>query len=214
MLIRQGVQYTLARRVLASVVPALAIMLIADALWHQDQTLAGFFSRRGWAYVAVGALALIARAGRRQWLHRLDRHFFREQYDAQQILRAVAEDIRRIGNFERVAPRVVAQIEAALHPEFAALLVRGPQELVYRVLVATPAGLSPPPLRVDTTLIALLRVLVGDILLQFDGSPVQSTDDLLDLLAADRAGRTVSLALLRGGAPLSVQVTVGAREAS
>jgi S1-C subfamily serine protease len=57
-------------------------------------------------------------------------------------------------------------------------------------------------------------VLVGDILLQFDGSPVQSTDDLLDLLAADRAGRTVSLALLRGGAPLSVQVTVGAREAS
>ena len=57
-------------------------------------------------------------------------------------------------------------------------------------------------------------VLVGDILLQFDGSPVQSTDDLLDLLAADRAGRTVSLALQRGGAPLSVQVTVGAREAS
>ena len=57
-------------------------------------------------------------------------------------------------------------------------------------------------------------VLVGDILLQFDGSPVQSTDDLLDLLAADRAGRTVPLALLRGGAPLSVQVTVGAREAS
>ena len=158
-LIRQGVQYALARRVLASVVPALAIVLIADALWHQGQTLAGFLSQRGWAYVAVGALALIARAGRRQWLHRLDRHFFREQYDAQQILRAVAEDIRRIGDFERVAPRVVAQIEAALHPEFVALLVRGPQELVYRVLVATPAGLSPPPLRVDTTLIALLRVL-------------------------------------------------------
>jgi hypothetical protein len=158
-LIRQGVQYALARRVLASVVPALAIVLTADALWHQDQTLAGFLKRRGWAYLAVGALALVARAGRRQWLHRLDRHFFREQYDAQQILRAVAEDIRRIGDFERVAPRVVAQIEAALHPEFAALLVRAPQELVYRVLVATPAGLSPPPLRVDTTLVALLRVL-------------------------------------------------------
>ncbi len=158
-LIRQGVQYALARRVLASLVPALAFMLTADVLLHRDQTLAGFLERRGWAYVAVGALALVARAGRRQWLHGLDRHFFREHYDAQQILRAVSEDIRRIGDFERVAPRVVAQIEAALHPEFAALLVRGPQELVYRVLVATPAGLSPPPLRVDSTLLALLRVL-------------------------------------------------------
>lgn len=158
-LIRQGVQYALARRVLASVVPALAIALTVDALQHQDQTLASVLARRGWAYLAVAALALGARAGRRQWLHRLDRHFFREQYDAQQILRAVSEDIRRIGDFERVAPRVVAQIEAALHPEFAALLVRTPHELVYRVLVATPAGLSPPPLRVDSTLVALLRVL-------------------------------------------------------
>ena len=158
-LIRQGVRYALARRVLASLVPALAIVLTVDALQHQDQTLAGFLKRRGWAYVAAGALALVARAGRRQWLHRLDRHFFREQYDAQQILRAVSEDIRRISDFERVAPRVVAQIEAALHPEFAALLVRAPHELVYRVLVATPAGLSPPPLRVDSTLAALLRVL-------------------------------------------------------
>jgi len=158
-LIRQGVQYALARRVLASMVPALALMLTADVLLHRDQTLAGFLQGRGWAYVAVGALALVARAGRRQWFHRLDRHFFREHYDAQQILRAVSEDIHRIGDFERVAPRVVAQIEAALHPEFAALLVRGPQELVYRVLVATPAGLSPPPLRVDSTLLALLRVL-------------------------------------------------------
>lgn len=158
-LIRQGVRYALARRFLASVVPALAIVLSVDAVWHHDQTLSGFLARRGWAYVAATALLLVARAGRRQWLHRLDRHFFREQYDAQQILRAVAEDIRRIGDFERVAPRVVAQIEAALHPEFAALLIRAPHEIVYRVLVATPAGLSPPPLRVDTTLVALLRIL-------------------------------------------------------
>jgi S1-C subfamily serine protease len=57
-------------------------------------------------------------------------------------------------------------------------------------------------------------VLVGDILLQFDGNPVQSTEDLLDLLAGDRAGREVSLALLRGGTPLTLTVTVGTREAS
>ena len=79
-LIRQGVRYALARRFLASVVPALAIVLSVDAVWHHDQTLSGFLARRGWAYVAATALLLVARAGRRQWLHRLDRHFFREQY--------------------------------------------------------------------------------------------------------------------------------------
>jgi eukaryotic-like serine/threonine-protein kinase len=158
-MIRQGVRYALARRVLASLVPALAILLTADVLLHRDQPLATLLQARGWAYVVVGGLAIVARTGQRQWLSSLDRRFFREHYDAQQILRAMSEDIRRIGDFERVAPRVVAQIEAALHPEFTALLVRRPQEIAYRVLVATPAGLSPPPLRVDSTLVALLRVL-------------------------------------------------------
>ena len=73
--------------------------------------------------------------------------------------RRVAEDIRQVGDFERVAPRVVAQIEAALHPEFVALLVRDAERVLYRSLVAAPAGLAPPPLRVDSKLVALLRVL-------------------------------------------------------
>jgi len=158
-IIRQGVQYALARRVVASLVPALAVLLTADVLLHSDQPLSTFLRARGWAYLAVGALALVARAQRRQWLSSLDRHFFREHYNAQQILRQVSDDIRRVGDFERVAPRVVALIETALHPEFVALLVRQPHELSYRVLVAAPAGLSPPPLRVDSTLLALLRVL-------------------------------------------------------
>jgi tRNA A-37 threonylcarbamoyl transferase component Bud32 len=158
-MIRQGVRYALARHVLASLVPAMALLLTADVLLHSDQPLSTFLRGRGWAYLAVGMLALVARAGQRQWLVSLDRHFFREHYNAQQILRQVSDDIRRVGDFERVAPRVVALIETALHPEFVALLLRQPHEVSYRVLVAVPAGLSPPPLRVDSTLLALLRVL-------------------------------------------------------
>ena len=45
-----------------------------------------------------------------------------------------------------------------MHPEFVALLVREPSELHYRSLVAVPAGLAPPPLRVDSKLVALLRI--------------------------------------------------------
>src|SRR5206468_4066964 len=41
-------------------------------------------------------------------------------------------------------------------------------------------------------------VLIGDIILDFDGQPVESPEDLLDLLAGDRVGRPVTLRVLRG----------------
>lgn len=56
-------------------------------------------------------------------------------------------------------------------------------------------------------------VLVGDILVAFDGRQVESTDDLLDLLAGDRVGRSVALQVLRGASPIDLQVTVGERPA-
>jgi S1-C subfamily serine protease len=55
-------------------------------------------------------------------------------------------------------------------------------------------------------------VLIGDVLLEFDGHTVESPDDLLQLLSGDRVGRTVPLRLLRGGEARVVSVTVAARE--
>jgi len=54
-------------------------------------------------------------------------------------------------------------------------------------------------------------VLIGDIILEFDGHPVASPEDLLDLLIGDRVGRSVSLRVLRGGASSQLNVTVGER---
>lgn len=54
-------------------------------------------------------------------------------------------------------------------------------------------------------------MLVGDVLLDFDGHHVASPEDLLDLLAADRAGRSVSVRVLRGGAAVDLTVAVGER---
>lgn len=54
-------------------------------------------------------------------------------------------------------------------------------------------------------------LLVGDILLTFDGQPVRSAEDLLDLLVGDRVGRELKASVLRGGTVLEVTVTVGTR---
>ena len=91
------------------------------------------------------------------WLDALDRRFFREHYDAQRILRAVVDEIRQSPDFEKVAPRVVSQVESALHPEFAALLMRPPGEPKYRVL--SSSGNAPPSIPADSKLIGMARLL-------------------------------------------------------
>jgi S1-C subfamily serine protease len=57
-------------------------------------------------------------------------------------------------------------------------------------------------------------VLVGDVLLRFDGHAIHAAEDLLDLLAGDRVGRAVPATLLRGGVPLDITLTVGTRQPS
>ena len=57
-------------------------------------------------------------------------------------------------------------------------------------------------------------VIVGDVLLDFDGRPLESPEGLLDLLAGDRVGREAALKILRGGRPQDVRVVVGERPKS
>jgi len=54
-------------------------------------------------------------------------------------------------------------------------------------------------------------LLVGDIIVAFDEHPIESPEDLLDLLTGDRVGRALSLSVLRGGAEAKLTVTVGER---
>jgi S1-C subfamily serine protease len=54
-------------------------------------------------------------------------------------------------------------------------------------------------------------ILVGDVLLDFDGHAIGSPEDLLDLLVGDRVGRRLTLRARRGGAIVDLIVTVGQR---
>lgn len=54
-------------------------------------------------------------------------------------------------------------------------------------------------------------LLLGDVLTAFDGQPLTDTDELQALLAGERVGKTVPVQVLRGGALVTVNVTVGQR---
>ena len=90
-------------------------------------------------------------------------------------------------------------------------------------LAVQPAALAPPQ-QADGRQRGLLIVavtpsspaegaglIVGDVLLDFDGHPTEAADDLLDLLTDRRIGQTVKVRTLRGGAVREVQLTVAER---
>ena len=159
LILRQGLQYALARRLVVSLVPACAVVLGIDLLVHGNQPLAGIVLSRGWIYAAVAGLAWAAHHQRRRWIEALDRRFFRERYDAQRLMLTVVEDIRRAAGLQSVAPQVVAQIASALHPEYVALLVREAGDPLYRTLASAPAGGIPLSLPGESKVAALVRLL-------------------------------------------------------
>jgi len=159
LILRQGLQYALARRIVVSLAPVCAAVLVADLLVHGDQPLARIVLSRGWIYAAAAGLAWAAHRQRRRWLEALDRRFFRERYDAQRLMAQVVEEVRRAAGLHSVAPQVVAQIATALHPEYVALLVREAGDPLYRTLASVPEGGIPLSLPGDSKVAALVRLL-------------------------------------------------------
>lgn len=56
-------------------------------------------------------------------------------------------------------------------------------------------------------------MLVGDVLLALDQTPIESPEELMDLLMTTGAGHSARLQVLRAAAPLDLTVTVGERPA-
>ncbi len=67
--------------------------------------------------------------------------------------------MRTARSFEQEASGVVTRVEAALHPEFAAIVACEPSDAFYRTIAAAPSETAPLPLRKESKLLALMRLL-------------------------------------------------------
>jgi len=213
-IIRQGVQYALARRALLAI-PLVAIgLLVGTVVAQGKQPLFSVLKTHAGSYVAIAALAALASTQRQKWLSALDRRFFRDKYDARQLFREIVEDIRRAENLEEVAPQVVGRVAEALHTQGCGLLVRKPGESVYRIVAAAPAGSLSTDLPATNKLIPLVRMLecpvpitqagtgwVGQQLPQVDKDFLQKARIELLVPVALKEGSTEALLVL--GAKLS-----------
>ena len=199
LIIRRGLQYALARRGVLSLAPVLVGLIVVDVLLQRSAPIATVARDRGWAYGLVALVIVAAHSRRERWMRALDKRFFREQYNAQRILVSVAEDLRAAASLDDVALRVVSHVESSLHPDVAALLVREPGGTAYRAVASTPPEATVPELPVDSTLVALTRVL---------GRPVDlSSADTAWLVGQFPAGEAE--AMVAGGVGLVVPISDG-----
>ena len=158
-IVRQGLQYAVARGVVLSIVPLAGAALVADLLLHGDEPFARIVRARGWIYAAVMGVAAIAHAKRTAWLSALDRRFFRDRYEAVNILRAVVADVRSRASVDAAAGPVVARIEQALHPHFVALLTSTEPREPLTTLAVSPASAPRVSLPAGGTVRRLASVL-------------------------------------------------------
>jgi len=158
LIVRQGLRYALARRLLDALIPALGVLLVADVLVHRSEPLLTMLRLRWWWYSLVAAALLLARSRREQWVTGLDRRFFREHYDAQRLLGSIAEQINRASSFEAIVPSVVQQLDEAVHPAFVDVLRQVPGTSDFTP-APSPAPGSAGPLPSSLTVIDVLSLL-------------------------------------------------------
>jgi tRNA A-37 threonylcarbamoyl transferase component Bud32 len=158
LIVRQSLQYAAGRGLLLIPIPILAGILIFDLIVHKDKPFGALVSAHGWAYGLMAVAGVIAHRKQSQWTEVLDRRFYREHYNAQQLLRQTVDEIRTSSNLAEVAPKAVARIEQALHPVFVSILMREESEPVYRCTASMPPDICPRGLSAESKLMAVFRL--------------------------------------------------------
>ena len=124
LIVRQAIRYALARYSAVALALLPLVALVALLVRERSEPLATVVLRPG-ALLLVGlAIAgVLLLRGRTGLLVRIDRRFFREQYDKQHILLRLVEQCRWAGTREELASVLRQEIHRALHPEVCGLLL-------------------------------------------------------------------------------------------
>ena len=125
---RKALQYALARYSALGLAVVPLVALAAYLYQHRDRRIEQIFS--GTQLLLLASSALVGMAAlryRRTLLDSIDRHFFREQYDARQTLTLLVERIRATHGIADLANLLCREADLALHPESVSLMAFEPR---------------------------------------------------------------------------------------
>jgi hypothetical protein len=118
LIIRRGLQYLLARNALRILIalPVAGLFLTISANRHRplDEIL---FRNSFYFYLLAAAAVAVGLIFRKRLSAAIDRKFFREQYNQDQILHELIDDVRKADSVNEMSRLVSQRVDAALHPE-------------------------------------------------------------------------------------------------
>jgi serine/threonine protein kinase len=148
--LRQGMQYLLARNALTIILLLPAFALAFTVVANQNRTIRETLFENP-TYLALIGAGLLALRFRRTLGARLDRVFFREAYDRERVLRALLDEMDRLDSIDEVAALVGAELTRALHPQHVYVWLRAREKdqfaLAHSSGVSMAAGDIPPDSR-------------------------------------------------------------------
>jgi len=120
-LIRRSIQYAFARGTLIAAMSLPLIGFIAFLYAHRNDSLASLLTGTPAVYLLVIVPLFVVIRYRRTLLDALDRRYFREQYDARQLLLQVVSMIRDGSDMLGLSRVALEEIDKALHPKHISL---------------------------------------------------------------------------------------------
>lgn len=151
--IRQGLQYLLARNALTVILLLPALGLTYNIIANQNLTIRETLFRNP-AYLALMGAAVLALRFRRTLVERLDRVFFREAYDRERVLVALFGEMDRLDSIEHVAALVGTELTRALHPTCIYIWVRQRETQEFTLAHASAGSARPSGIPIGSQLLA------------------------------------------------------------
>jgi len=120
--VRRAVQYALAKYTVVAAIVALVVAAAAITYGNRARPLSDIIAGSPLA-VCITLMLMALLLSRHVLLRAIDRRFFRDQYDARQILVNLVERSQSLHSARDVTSLLVAEVERALHLERVALLM-------------------------------------------------------------------------------------------
>lgn len=121
--VRRGLQYLLARKFLNFLVYLPGALLLYVIFSNPNQSVSKLFLDNSWFLIFM-VLAILLLKKQKPLLHWLDRKFFRSDYNAEQILLSMIDEVKNLNSISEVSRWVTLQLQGALHPESVLLFYR------------------------------------------------------------------------------------------
>ena len=136
--LRLGIQHLLATNVLRVILflPVAGIVLIFAT--HRDETVGQLVTgSAAWSNLVLLAGTALSLRYRGSLTTSIDKRFFQEAYDREQILIRLAESVQHVDSLAAISRLVSSELEAALHAGFVSVLYRSELRPEFSVLYST-----------------------------------------------------------------------------